>query len=96
MNGLKTLRSLRSLRLKIRVKGSILLFPAAARAVSRRRFTQRVGGFHGHPNGFAISPDGERPAALPVVLHDLGNGFGQSLHGLLGERRPGCFLHGAN
>jgi hypothetical protein len=31
----------------------------------------------------AISPDGERLAALPVILHDLGNGFGQSLHGLV-------------
>jgi hypothetical protein len=31
-----------------------------------------------------------------VVLHDLGNGFGQSLHGLPGEGCPGCFFHGAN
>jgi hypothetical protein len=28
-----------------------------------------------------------------VVLHNLGNGFGQSLHGLPGEGCLACFLH---
>ena len=57
---------------------------------------QGAEGFDRHPNGLAVSPDGERLAALPVVLHDFGNGFGQSLHGLLGEGCLVCFLHAAN
>ena len=49
-------------------KTSAFVFPGA---VGGRSFTQGVGGFHGHPNGFAISPDGERPAALLNRLREL-------------------------